>query len=132
MTLDIFNKTAEQEGKDSSRIAKIAEYKVSYSVDYDKAFKSTMFWRATLIKNAFDSAISDPSELEKTAKAQVSDKKLKESIDIITSMEDCVKSIEEYFKAGFTRVYIHSTSPSEIEFIRTFSRKVLPYFNKGM
>ena len=40
-------------------------------------------------------------------------------------MEDCVKSIEEYFKAGFTRVYIHSTSPSEIEFIRTFSRKVL-------
>jgi len=132
MTLDIFNKTAEQEGKDSSRITKIAEYKVSYSVDYDKAFKSTMFWRATLIKNIFDSAISDPSELEKTAKAQVSDKKLKESIDIITSMEDCVKSIEEYFKAGFTRVYIHSTSPSEIEFIRTFSRKVLPYFNKGM
>ena len=65
-----------------------------------------------------------PSDAE-TAKAQVSDKKLKESIDIITSMEDCVKSIEEYFKLGFTRVYIHSTSPSEIEFIRIFSRKVI-------
>ena len=50
MTLDIFNKTAEQEGKDSSRIAKIAEYKVSYSVDYDKAFKSTMFWRGDFNK----------------------------------------------------------------------------------
>jgi coenzyme F420-dependent glucose-6-phosphate dehydrogenase len=61
---------------------------------------------------------------------EVSDEKLKDSIDIITAIEDCIKSIEEYFKAGFTRVYVHSSSPDELEFIRLFSREVLPYFWK--
>jgi len=37
---------------------------------------------------------------------------------------------EEYFKVGFTRVYIHGTSPEEQEFIRIFCKKVLPYFWK--
>ena len=129
-TLDLFNKTAKREGKNPSNMQKIAEYKISYSEDYDKAFESTMFWRATLIKNVFNSAISDPRKLEEKAKRQVSDEKLKESIDIVTSIEDCIKSIEEYFKAGFTRVYVHSTSPNEIEFVRTFSKKVLQYFKR--
>ena len=128
-TLNLFNKTAKREGKDPSSMQKIAEYKISYSEDYDKAFESTMFWRATLIKNVFNAAISDPRKLEEKAKRQVSDEKLKESIDIVTSIEDCIKSIEEYFKAGFTRVYIHSTSPNEIEFVLTFSKRVLPHFS---
>ncbi|HZD82964.1 MAG TPA: hypothetical protein VE076_08820, partial [Nitrososphaeraceae archaeon] len=55
---------------------------------------------------------------------------LKESIEITTSIEDCIKSIEEYFKAGFTKVYVHSTSPNEIDFIRGFGKKVLPYFQE--
>lgn len=54
------------------------------------------------------------------------DQKLKESIEITTSIEDCIKSIEEYFKAGFTKVYVHSTSPNETEFIREFGKKCCP------
>jgi coenzyme F420-dependent glucose-6-phosphate dehydrogenase len=131
MTLDLFNKTAKKEGREPSRMDKIAEYKLSYSKDYDRAFKSTTFWRATLIKNVFNSSISDPRKLEEKAKQQVQDNKLKESIDVITSIEDCIKSIEEYFKVGFTRVYVHSTSPDEVEFVHAFSKKVLPYFNKA-
>jgi coenzyme F420-dependent glucose-6-phosphate dehydrogenase len=50
-TLDIFNKTAKSEGKNPYDIEKIAEYKLSYSEDYDKAFKSTIFWRATHTKH---------------------------------------------------------------------------------
>ena len=41
-----------------------------------------------------------------------------------------IKLIEEYFKAGFTQVYTHSTSPNEIEFIQEFTQKVLPYFKE--
>jgi hypothetical protein len=51
---------------------------------------------------------------------------------IIISIEDYFKSIEEHSKAGFTRVYTHSTSPDEIKFIRDFCAKVLPYFNNLM
>jgi coenzyme F420-dependent glucose-6-phosphate dehydrogenase len=127
--LRVFDSAAEKEGRDVDSLEKIAEYKVSFSEDYDKAFKSSMFWRATLIKNVFDSDISDPRKLQRKAEKEVPDEKLKQSIQIITSIEDCTRTIEEYFKAGFTRVYIHSTSPDEIKFIQMFGKKVMPYFN---
>jgi coenzyme F420-dependent glucose-6-phosphate dehydrogenase len=126
----IFNAEAKRNGKDPKSLHKIAEYKVSYSEDYDKAFNSSNFWRATLLKNAFVTHISDPRKLQLKALKEVPDERLKESVHIVTVIDDCIKSIEEYFKAGFTRVYVHSTSPNEIEFIRMFSNKVLPYFKK--
>jgi coenzyme F420-dependent glucose-6-phosphate dehydrogenase len=131
-TFDIFNKAAIEEGKNPDSLEKIAKPKISYSEDYDKAFKSTEFWRASLIDNVFDLNISDPRQLEQKAKDEVSDDEVKKSTLIITSIEDCIKSIEEYFKAGFTRVYMHSTSPDEIKFIRDFCVKVLPYFHERM
>jgi coenzyme F420-dependent glucose-6-phosphate dehydrogenase len=67
--------------------------------------------------------------LELKAKVEVSDEKVKQSTLIVTSIEECISSIEDYFKAGFTRIYIHSTSPNEIKFIKEFCSKVLPYFN---
>jgi coenzyme F420-dependent glucose-6-phosphate dehydrogenase len=129
--LDVFNDTAKKENKNLSSLEKIVEYKVSFSEDYDKAFESAKFWRATLIKDVFNSSISDPRKLEQKAKKEVADEKLKESIQIVTSIEDSIKSIEEYFKAGYTKVYVHSTSPDEMKFVHEFSRKVLPYFNEN-
>jgi G6PDH family F420-dependent oxidoreductase len=128
-TFDIFDKTAIEEGKNLNLLEKIAKPKISYSLDYDKAFKSTEFWRASLINDVFDLNISDPRQLEQKAKDEVSDDEVKKSTMIVTSIEDCIKPIEEYFKSGFTRVYMHSTSPDEIKFIRDFCAKVLPYFN---
>jgi len=126
---DIFDKAAIEKGKNPNSLEKIAKSKISYSEDYDKAFKSTEFWRASLINDVFDLNISDPRQLERKAKDEVSDDKIKESTMIVTSIEDCIKPIEEYFKAGFTRVYMHSTSPNEIKFIGDFCAKVLSYFN---
>jgi coenzyme F420-dependent glucose-6-phosphate dehydrogenase len=110
-------------------LEKITKPKISYSEDYDKALKSTEFWRASLLEDVFNLDISDPRELEQKAKKEVSDEKLRQSTLIITSIEDCIKPLEEYFKAGYTRLYPHSTSPDEIKFIQDFCKKVLPYFN---
>jgi coenzyme F420-dependent glucose-6-phosphate dehydrogenase len=79
----------------------------------------------------FNSDISDPRKLQRKAEKEVPDEKLKQSIQITTSIEGCIKSIEEYFKAGFTRIYIHSTSPDEKKFIQMFSKKVMPHLNSG-
>ena len=128
--LDTINASTIMEDRDPSSFEKMAEYKLSFSEDYDKAFESTKFWRATLIKNIFSSNVSDPRQLQKKAERQVTDEQLKQSIDIITSVEDCMKRIEEYLKSGFTKVYIHSTSPDETYFVRSFSKKVLPYFSE--
>jgi coenzyme F420-dependent glucose-6-phosphate dehydrogenase len=125
---EVFDKTALEANKDPLSLQKIAKPKVSYSDDYEKAFKSCEFWRTTQIDDAFDTDISDPRILEEKAKQEVSDDELKKSTLIVTSIEDLISPIEKYFQAGFTQLYIHSTSPNEIEFIRLFTKKVLPYF----
>ena len=84
------------------------------------------------MEDVFNIDISDPRELEEKAKKEVSDEQLKKSTPIITSIEDCIKPIEDHFKAGFTRVYIHSTSPEEMEFIKLFCNKVLPYLRETL
>ena len=122
-----FDKSARASGRNPHSLEKIAEYKVSYSEDYERAFKSTEFWRATMIENIFNSKITD-LKLQQKVKREVSDQMLKESIQVTNSIEDCARSIEKYFNAGFTRVYIHSTSPEEVKFIQTCCKKVLPYF----
>jgi coenzyme F420-dependent glucose-6-phosphate dehydrogenase len=126
--LSLFDQTARGEGRDTSKLQKAAEFKLSYSDDYNKAFQSAAVWRATLIKGVFNSKISDPRKLESRAKLEVSDKMVTEAIKIFTSIEDCMGTIEDYFRAGFTKVYIHSSSPNELEFVRAFSKIVLRYF----
>jgi alkanesulfonate monooxygenase SsuD/methylene tetrahydromethanopterin reductase-like flavin-dependent oxidoreductase (luciferase family) len=129
-TFDIFNKAAIEVGKNPDILEKIAKPKISYSEDYDKAFKSCEFWRSSQIDNAFDRDINDPRILEKIAREEVSDDELRKSILIVTSIEELIKPIEEYLKAGFTQIYTHSTSPNEIEFLKIFANKVLPYFEE--
>ncbi|HEY7778077.1 MAG TPA: LLM class flavin-dependent oxidoreductase [Nitrososphaeraceae archaeon] len=125
---DVFDKAALEVKKDPDSLQKIAKPKVSYSQDYEKAFKACEFWRTTQIDDAFDTDISDPRVLEEKAKQEVSDDELKKSTIIVTSIEDLISPIEKYFQAGFTQLYVHSTSPNEIEFIRLFTKKVLPHF----
>jgi coenzyme F420-dependent glucose-6-phosphate dehydrogenase len=125
---EIFDKHAIINNKDPSKMQKIGKPKISYNKDYDKAFESSKFWRASSLKDAFDLEINDPRRLEEKAKKEVPDEKLKESTIIITSIEDCIKPIEEYFNAGFTKIYVQSTSPDEMDFIQKFGLKVLPYF----
>jgi coenzyme F420-dependent glucose-6-phosphate dehydrogenase len=129
--LGIFDSTAKTERELGFAPEKIAEYKVSFSEDHDKAFQSATFWRSTLIKGVFDSEISDPRKLQQKAEQDVSDRELEKAIQITTSVEDCIKPLEEYFKMGFTKVYVHSTSPDEIKFVRAFGKKVMPHFAKG-
>ncbi|WP_148685365.1 LLM class flavin-dependent oxidoreductase [Candidatus Nitrosocosmicus hydrocola] len=123
-----FDKAALKAGKDPQSLQKIGKPKISYSEDYDKAFKSAGFWRAGEIENVFDSPINDPRKLQEKALKEVSDEKLKESTLIITSIEDLINPLEEYFKVGFTQIYLHSTSPNELDFVQEFCKKVLPYF----
>jgi coenzyme F420-dependent glucose-6-phosphate dehydrogenase len=128
----LFDKAAKEVNKDANSLQKIGKPKVSYSEDYDEAFKACEFWRTTQIDDAFNTNISDPRILEQKAQREVSDDEQKRSTIIVTSIEDLISPIEKYFRTGFTQVYVHSTSPDEIEFIRLFSKRVLPYFrDKG-
>ncbi|HZH38512.1 MAG TPA: hypothetical protein VEX17_00415, partial [Bacillales bacterium] len=82
------------------------------------------------LENNFDIDVNDPRNLQQKAKQEVSDDKLKKSAIIVTSIEDLIKPLEDYFKAGFTQIYLHSTSPNELDYVRKFCSKVLPYFKE--
>ena len=47
---DKFDQAAKAAGKDPTKLEKIGKPKISYSEDYDEAFKSTNFWRAGRLK----------------------------------------------------------------------------------
>lgn len=128
---DEFDKVVLKFGKDPQRLQKIGKPKISFSEDYDRALQSAGFWRAGEIENVFDTPINDPRKLQEKALEEVSDEKLKESTLIITSIEDLIKPLEEYFKSGFTQIYLHSTSPNELDFVHEFCKNVLPYFAKN-
>lgn len=102
-TFEIFDNAARNANKDINSLEKIAKPKVSYSEDYDEAFKATEFWRTTQIDDAFDTKINDPRVLEQKAKRDVSDDELKKSTIIVTSIEDLITPIEKYLNAGFTK-----------------------------
>lgn len=125
---DRFDKAAREAGKDPLELEKIGKPKISYSEDYDKAFKSSDFWRSTEIEDVFNTEINNPLKLQRKAEQEVSDEKLKKSTLIVTSIEDLIKPLEEYFDAGFTQIYLQSNSPDEVEFVQKFCNKVLPYF----
>ncbi len=127
---DTFDEAASEYGRQINSLEKIGKPIISYAEDYDKAFASTEFWRAGQLDNNFDLDINDPRDLQQKAKQEVSDDKLKKSIIIATSIEDLIKPIENYFKAGFTQIYLHSTSPDELDFVHRFCNKVLPYFKE--
>jgi alkanesulfonate monooxygenase SsuD/methylene tetrahydromethanopterin reductase-like flavin-dependent oxidoreductase (luciferase family) len=128
---DEFDKAALKVGKNPQSLQKIGKPKISFSEDYDKALKSAGFWRAGEIENVFDIPINDPRKLQEKALEEVSDETLKKSTLIVTSIEDLIKPLEEYFKCGFTQIYLHSTSPNELEFVHQFCKSVLPYFAKN-
>lgn len=125
-----FDKAALKAGKEPMNLQKIGKPKISYSEDYDKALESADFWRAGEIEDVFNTEINDPRKLQQKAKEEVSDDKLKKSTLIVTSIEDLFKPLEEYFNAGFTQIYLHSTSPDEMEFVQKFCSKVLPHFTQ--
>ena len=124
-----FDKAAHEAGKDPFKLEKIGKPKISYSKDYDRAFKSSEFWRATEIEDVFNTEINNPMKLQQKAEKEVSDDKLKKSTLIVTSVEDLIKPLEEYFDVGFTQIYVQSTSPDKVEFVQEFCKRVLPHFH---
>jgi coenzyme F420-dependent glucose-6-phosphate dehydrogenase len=124
----VFDEQAISTGKDPRKLEKIGKPRISYNKDYDKAFRACEFWRTTSLEDAFNLEINDPRDLEGKAKMEVPDEEFRQSNLIITTIEDCIKPIEEYLKAGFTKIYVQSTSPNELEFIEEFGNKVLPHF----
>jgi coenzyme F420-dependent glucose-6-phosphate dehydrogenase len=120
---------ARASGKSFEEITKVIELDVSYDEDYNNALKPLRFWAATLLPEMFTEPISDPREIEERGK-KVTDSELAGAFVVGTSSEQFVKAIEDAFRSGFDHVYVQSSSPDELKFLRMFDKQVLPNFKE--
>jgi coenzyme F420-dependent glucose-6-phosphate dehydrogenase len=58
------------------------------------------------------------------------EKKIKETWLITSDSDDIYKSLGEFLKLGFDRVYIHSASPNEEKFLNLLGREILPWMRE--
>ena len=120
---------ASEEGLDPSKLDTCLEFKVAYSVDFDKALQSALHWAPTAIPRKKREEFSDPRELEDNVGPEETTK-IKESWLITTGSEEIIKRLGDFLAMGFNRVYIHSASPNEHRFLDLLGRDILPWMRE--
>ncbi len=120
-----FEEGARAAGREPASLERILEFSVSYSPDYDRAYRAIRRWASTSITGALGRNIVDPRELEAEGD-KVPTEELAKRWLISDNIESIVKECEEMARLGFTRVYLHSTSPDEEVFIRDFGKQAFP------
>jgi len=118
--------SAKKAGRNPQAIRKNIELFVSYDKDYTKALSSARRWKPVLIPEVLNQPIYDPRQLEARG-SRIDDYELAKTWAIITDPEQLIKKAEDVITAGFNEVQFHSASPSEEEFMRICSKRVLPY-----
>jgi coenzyme F420-dependent glucose-6-phosphate dehydrogenase len=127
--VNAFERGAKKAGKDPSKLSKCLEFKVSYDYDYDRAYRSALFWAPTAIPREKREKVSDPRVLEAMV-GEAEKRKIKETWLITTDVDDIFKSLSYFLKLGFDRVYIHSASPNEEKFLNLLGRDILPWMRE--
>ncbi|HYC26972.1 MAG TPA: TIGR03557 family F420-dependent LLM class oxidoreductase [Nitrososphaerales archaeon] len=119
---------AAESGKSLDDLIKVAELDIAYDQDYDRAVKVMRKWAATTLDEVYNKEISDPAEIERLGNEKVSDEQLAKVYPIVTSPEEVVKAISEYFGCGFDHVYVQLNTNDDDAAIRMFQKEVLPHF----
>ena len=118
--------SAEKAGRNPEELDISLEFKVSYDLDYDTAFKSATYWAPAAIPRDKRDLISTPKELEENI-TDSEIEKIRTSWVITSDVDEIIKEIGKFLKMGFNRVYIHSASPDEKKFLRMLGRDILPW-----
>lgn len=127
VVLPAFRRGAEAAGRNPEELNLLLEFKFSYHEDYDRALESIRRWGATEVPGIFSMEVYDPRELERMAMSVPAEELLK-TWHVVTDLEDLVGPIEGYGRLGFREIYMHSSSPDEVEVLREVGRVLLPHF----
>ena len=126
----IITQAAAAAGRDVNKLSKNVELFVSYAKNYDAALSSTRRWKSALIPNILNLPIADPRELERRGN-QISDAALDKAWTITTEPEDLVKKVQDAISLGYNEIQLHSTNPSEEDFIAMCERELLPQLKQN-
>lgn len=126
----IITQAATAAGRDVKKLSKNVELFVSYAKNYEAALSSTRRWKSALIPNILNLPIADPRELERRGN-QISDAALEKAWTITTDPEGIIKKVQDAISLGYNEIQLHSTSPSEEDFIAMCERELLPQLKQN-
>ncbi|MEM0382552.1 MAG: TIGR03557 family F420-dependent LLM class oxidoreductase [Nitrososphaerota archaeon] len=96
--------------------------------DYEKALKSLLPWRGTLLPIFFDLNVYDPRYIEMHGN-RVSEKIVEDVFLVATGSEEVIRYLERYLKLGFRHIAF-SVSGDPVGFIKTLGKKVAPWLRE--
>ena len=122
----VFEESARAVGRDPSGMEKTAEVLLHFTEGDNGAEEIRKSGNAGfLAKDSFSE--TSPKKIQEMS-ITVSDEIIKDNYTIVTSPDDIIERIEEYFNSGATHVEL--VTHSFPERIKQIGEKVLPYFNE--
>jgi coenzyme F420-dependent glucose-6-phosphate dehydrogenase len=112
---------AEAAGRDTARIDRMIEIKLSYETTRDRALENTRFWAPLALSAEQKHDITDPVEMEHAANALPLEQVAKRWI-VGTDPEQVVTQIAEYVDHGFTHLVFHAPGHDQVRFMELFER----------
>jgi len=123
------DKGAREVGRTGEEIEKSILVHVGYhEQDRERALKSLLPWRGTLLPIFFDLNIYDPRYIEMHGN-RVSEKLVEEVFLVATKADDITTYLEKYLRLGFRHIAF-SVSGDPIGFIKMLGSEIAPYLRE--
>jgi hypothetical protein len=107
--------------------AAYAKLTVSYAADEVEARTAALRYWPNAAMGSFSLDLKTPRHFEEVAEL-VSEDDMAEAVVCSPDPAVHVAAIQEYFDAGFDRVFVHQVGPEQEKFFRFYERHVLPAF----
>ncbi|MFC3959510.1 TIGR03557 family F420-dependent LLM class oxidoreductase [Halovivax cerinus] len=114
---------AAEADRDPDEITRVRQLLVSYHPDYDRALKSTGFWRGPPAIG-FDEDVYDPREIE-AAGREIALSEMTDEFFVTDEPADIREKLATLADAGFDEVELLSSSPDQETFVEAMEAEVL-------
>ena len=115
--------------KDSAKIDRMIEMKVSFDTDHARAMEDTRHWAALALTPEEKMSVDDPLAMERLADALPAERAARRWI-VSTDPEEQVARIKPYIDLGFRHLVFHAPGPDQERFLRLYARDVIPLLRK--
>jgi len=111
-------------GRDTAKIEKMIEVKVSFDNDRTRALEDTKIWAALALPAEDKVDIHDAREMEAKA-ATVADQAHRRWL-VSDNPEEHIEQIRPYIELGFTHLVFHAPGDDQSRFLQLYSKEILP------
>ncbi len=119
-----FDKGARAVGKDTAKLERMIEMKVSFDHDRARAMMDTEEWAALALPGEEKAGVEDPREMQRLAEA--AKPKAHTRFIVSTDPEEHVSRVRQYTALGFTHLVFHFPGPDQERAMRLYAKEVLP------